>query len=117
MLPATLVELRIRSLREFQCKRKRQVLEIHRHSLVVNQTALEHGDILRSLEINRVCQETTKVVLNDRIGTQCKLNLCCSQDHVIVQCRRLHGNLIVDLQELVIRATHVCDRSGGDSRG
>lgn len=46
MFPAALVELRIRSLRELQCKGKRQVLEIDRHSLVVDQAALQDTNVL-----------------------------------------------------------------------
>lgn len=116
MLATALVELRIRGLREFQCKREWQILEIHCHSVVIDQAALQDTHILRSLKLDGIGQETRELILDHRIGSQLDGNLGCSGNDVIVLSRGLHCDLVVDLQELVVRSRDIGDRGGCHGR-
>lgn len=117
VLATTLVELRIRGLREFQCKGERQILKIDGQSLVIDQTALENTNVLGRREFDRICQETREVIVDDRIGTQWNLNLGGCRDDVVVQRRGLHRNFIIDLQELVISSRDIGNGRGDHRRG
>lgn len=112
VLPATLVELRIRGLREFQRKGERQILEIHGHSLVIDQTALENADVLGSLKLHRIGQKPCEFILDNRIGTQLDRDLCHGGNNVVVFGRRLHRNLVIDLQELVVGSRNIGNGCG-----
>ena len=116
VLPATLVELRIRGLREFQRKGERQILEIHGHSLVIDQTALENADVLRSLKLHCIGQKPCEFILDNRIGTQLNRDLCHGRHDVVVFGRRLHRNLVIDLQELVVGSRNIGNGCGDDCR-
>lgn len=117
MLTATLVELRIRGLREFQGKRKRQILEIHCESLVIDQTALQYGDILGRIELDGIGQQSRELIVDDGIWTQRNRELGRRRDQVVILRSRLHGDLVIDLEKLVIGTSHVRDRRRDHYRG